>query len=108
MRYVRIFKLEYRKGSIIELRAFFSEIWDVEKLGLLYGNASWLKSFRAGLQEIGFSPNVTREIDYSEMGMQGIDYVSFDAPDEIVKEWSRVRHALYARECEFAKRLARS
>lgn len=108
VRLVRIFKLEYREGSIIELRAFFSGIWDVERLSLLYGNASWLKSFRAGLQEIGFSPDVTREIDYSEMGMQGIDYVSLDAPDEIVKEWPRVRRVLYAREREFARRLARS
>lgn len=105
VRLVRIFKLEYREGSIIELRAFFSGIWDVERLGLLYGSASWLKSFRAGLQEIGFSPDVARQIDYSEMGMQGIDYVSLDAPDEIVKEWPRVRRALYAREREFAKRL---
>jgi len=53
--------------------------------------------------EIGFSPDVTREIEFNEMGMQGIDYVSLDAPDEIVKEWPRVRRVLYAEQRDLAR-----
>ena len=54
-----------------ELKVFFdTDTWNVETDGLVYTDPAFLESVR-----VTFGSN---DINYSEQGMQGADYVSFD------------------------------
>ena len=54
-----------------ELRVYFNtDTWDVEKDGLIYTDPAFLTAIR-----FAFDSN---DIEYSEQGMQGDDFVSFD------------------------------
>ena len=71
-----------------ELRASFSPVtWDVNKDGLIYTDETWMKTFREGLVSLGFSESVVADVDYSEQGMQGEDYVSMDIGGKFLSEW---------------------
>jgi hypothetical protein len=63
---------------------FSKEDWDVDKYGLIYTDEGFLDSIHNKLKEAGFEKY--QEINYSEQGMQGDDYVDFDASIEIVNE----------------------
>lgn len=72
-RTVQCTRLEFGYG--LELRLYFDKrSWDVNKHGLIYTDDLFLEEFKAKLRERGLSD----DIDYSEQGMQGDDYVSFD------------------------------
>lgn len=79
-----------------ELQAFFvphgfSEgTWNVEGHGLIYTDKLWLREFKKGLRELGLSVIAVRDIDYSEQGMQGEDYVSLDVGDKFYASWKRL------------------
>ena len=60
-----------------ELRVYFNtDTWDVEKDGLIYTDPAFLESVR-----VAFGTN---DIEYSEQGMQGDDFVSFDVGSEFL------------------------
>lgn len=62
-----------------ELRAYFDKrTWNVDRHGLIYTDGGWLKYFRNGLLEYGFPKEAVEDINYSEQGMQGKDFVSMD------------------------------
>jgi hypothetical protein len=76
-----------------ELCVYFNtRSWDVESMGLIYTDPGFISDLECYLTQIGL-PN---DIDYSEQGMQGDDYVSFDAGPEIVLAWVQNR-GRYAR-----------
>lgn len=54
--------------------AFNTKTWDVNKDGLIYSDNRFLKELKVLLASIGLPTKVC----YSEQGMQGDDFVSFD------------------------------
>jgi len=74
-----------------ELRAYFGRNgWDVTKHGLIYTDPMWIRDLRVKLRSFGFTPSETKNIDYSEQGMQAEDYVSLDAGAKFIAGWKRV------------------
>lgn len=60
-----------------ELRVYFDmETWDVDEDGLIYTDDAFLAAIRLAFDCNG--------IDYSEQGMQGTNYVSFDVGAEFL------------------------
>jgi hypothetical protein len=62
--------------SFGELRVYFDRsTWDHRQLGLIYTDTGFLGELRQLLVELGYAGD---DVDYSEQGMQGRDYVSLD------------------------------
>jgi hypothetical protein len=60
-----------------ELRVYFnSEEWSLKKDGLIYTDPLFLEMLKVHLKNN--SKSYYNKVDYSERGMQGDDYVSFD------------------------------
>jgi hypothetical protein len=80
-----------------ELQAYFEgsgftkNSWNVRAYGLIYTDKQWLREFRAGLRAVGFSRRAVQDVQYSEQGMQGDDYVSFDIGAAFWASWKRVQ-----------------
>jgi hypothetical protein len=70
--------------------AFDTDSWNPNKVGLIYTDTGWLSGFRKYLQTLGFSLKAVWDVDYSEQGMQGEDYVSLDVGKFFLKEWNTV------------------
>lgn len=63
-----------------ELRVSFKKLsWKTEKNGLIYTDPAFLKDLRNIFVERAFCSRAVAELDYSEQGMQGDQYVSLDA-----------------------------
>lgn len=80
-----------------ELRVYFTKRdWDVNKHGLVYsdGYASkdtgWIYDFRGGLRAMGFTRLASLDVNYSEQGMQGDNYVSLDADKRFIREFTKM------------------
>ena len=70
-----------------ELRAYFdSREWDTDNDGLIYTDPTWIESFRNCMAMLGFSESALQDIDYSEQGMQGDNYVSMDVGGDFIRE----------------------
>lgn len=83
---IRGFMPEY--PSCGDLRVKFSiKTWNTDKHGLIYTDTLWLREFKQLLESRGFSKKAVNEVDYSEQGMQGNDYVSLDIDKRFLKEW---------------------
>jgi hypothetical protein len=68
-----------------ELRVHFNtDSWNVNEHGLIYTDRQWIKELREQLDLIGFPG---KDVDYSEQGMQGDDYVSLDVGGKFLKTW---------------------
>jgi hypothetical protein len=68
-----------------ELRVYFdTDTWDIEKHGLIYTDRLFLKQLREKLSEIGFEGS---DVEYSEQGMQGDNYVSLDVGEKFLRVW---------------------
>jgi hypothetical protein len=68
-----------------ELCVYFNtEDWDVNKEGLIYTDNLFLLQLQMFLDEHGLSANV----NYSEQGMQGDDYVSLDVGKTFIDSWA--------------------
>lgn len=50
--------------------------WRSGRDGLVYTDTKWLREFRRGLTELGLSRKLANNVDYTEQGMQGTNYVS--------------------------------
>lgn len=62
-----------------ELRVYFDpKTWNVYRNGLIYTDKNFISELRASLNDLCFEPEAIEDIFYSEHGMQGEDYVSFD------------------------------
>ena len=62
-----------------ELRVYFDSAWNVEEDGLIYTDEAFLTSIRFFFG--------TNDIDYSEQGMQGNKFVSFDIGREFLMKY---------------------
>lgn len=70
-----------------ELRIFFdTATWNPKQDGLIYTDSQFLREMRAWLDTQGLPGN---DVEYSEQGMQGFDFVSCDAGDLFVKAWKK-------------------
>lgn len=68
-----------------ELKVYFNtDSWDVDKHGLIYTDYTFLEVLKEQLIKMGLAGN---DMDYSEQGMQGDDYVSFDVYADFVASW---------------------
>ena len=69
-----------------ELCVYFNKkTWDVRKHGLIYTDKLFLRELRAFLDAQGL-PGA--DVDYSEQGMQGDNYVSLDIGENFLRAWS--------------------
>ena len=57
---------------------FTTDSWDVNTDGLIYTDTQFLYELRVYLQTIGFTEAEALDVQYSEQGMQGDNYVSLD------------------------------
>lgn len=87
VRMVRVELNVLEPGEWGELRAYFdTATWDVSSQGLIYTDRQWIAEFRAMMKSMGFSPIAVDDINYSEQGMQGNDYVSMDVSEKFLRE----------------------
>ena len=71
-----------------ELKVYFTKrSWDIREHGLIYTDLLWMRELRERLVEMGFSKKAVKDINYSEQGMQGHDYVSLDAGWDFASEY---------------------
>jgi len=83
-----------------ELRAYFEPSgftagsWNVDGYGLIYTDKLWLREFKKGLADLGFSRRALQALSYSEQGMQGRNYVSMDARTPFWASWCRLQKNL--------------
>lgn len=61
-----------------ELRVYFDESWNAKVDGLIYGDARFEKELNKYLQKNAEFGMKGKTAEYSEQGMQGKDFVSFD------------------------------
>ena len=74
-------------GEFGELRAYFDpKEWNVDNDGLIYTDQAWMSNFREWMNTLGFSDAALDDIDYSEQGMQGDNYVSMDVGGDFIRE----------------------
>lgn len=67
-----------------ELRVFFNKnSWNAKEDGLIYTDPLFEKILELELEKL----EVSGSISYSEQGMQGKDYVSFDVDAEFISSW---------------------
>ena len=76
--------------GFFEPSGFTKNSWNVPGYGLIYTDKQWLREFKKGLQEIGFSRRAVQDLHYSEQGMQTDDYVSFDIGQHFWVSWKRL------------------
>ena len=87
-----------------ELRAYFEPhgytlgSWNVQGHGLIYTDKLWIREFKAGLRDHGFSIKAVQNVGYSEQGMQGDDYVSMDVGPVFYASWCRLQKKLAKQE----------
>jgi hypothetical protein len=75
-------------GNFGELRVFFdTAYWNTDTFGLIYTDEVFLKELKAALGAAGFSAD---DIDYSEQGMQGVDFVSLDVGPGFIESASTI------------------
>lgn len=83
-----------------ELRVYFDRVtWQTStwqkndgRDGLIYTDKQWMTEFRKLLIANGFSKEavIEKHLSYSEMGMQGNDYVSMDVSKEFLLECDKI------------------
>jgi hypothetical protein len=64
---------------------FDTKTWDVNEHGLIYTDRQFLRELREFLDVHGL-PGA--DVDYSEQGMQGNNYVSLDIGEDFLTAWS--------------------
>ena len=63
---------------------FNTATWDVNALGLIYTDKLFMSELRAYLQTLGFTQAEANDVEYSEQGMQGDNYVSCDVSEVFI------------------------
>lgn len=72
-------------NSFGELRVYFSRSWNVKNYGLIYSDPLFKHQLCAWLAGMGIDAS---DVCYSEQGMQGHNYVSFDVGRTFLQEWT--------------------
>ncbi len=68
-----------------ELRVYFNtDDWDVREDGLIYTDSMFMEELRVMLDGMGLAG---ADVDYSEQGMQGDNYVSCDVGEDFIKSY---------------------
>lgn len=76
------------EGTFGELRVYFDKsTWNVDVDGLIYTDQQFLSELKTQLRRNGFN---TADITYSEMGMQGNNYVSCDVDEKFIESFNQV------------------
>lgn len=76
-------EVDQHSPSFGELRVYFdTNSWNVDRDGLIYTDKAFLEGIKDLLNNKGYD---TSKIDYSEQGMQGNDYVSFDVGESFLQ-----------------------
>lgn len=71
-----------------ELRVYFNtKDWDVMEEGLIYTDDNFIYELDQALTKLGLAGN---DVDYSEQGMQGDDYVSCDVGAAFIASWDKL------------------
>ncbi len=65
---------------------FAESSWTVSNDGYIYGDPRFIVDFKSILITGGFSERAVGGVYYSESGMQGKDYVSFDINTDFISE----------------------
>jgi hypothetical protein len=65
---------------------FNTDDWRVDKLGLIYTDKLFKQELRAYLQAEGYAGD---DVDYSEQGMQGDNYVSCDVGSAFIESYMK-------------------
>lgn len=69
-----------------ELKVYFdTKAWDCNKDGLIYTDRQFEEELKAFLTSIGLCGE---DVSYSEQGMQGDEYVSFDVGEDFIKSYN--------------------
>ncbi len=88
--------LDSTETEFAELVVVFDvQDWNCEQHGLIYTDSQFLTDLRQHFVDNGFSQSAVNDIDYSEQGMQGDDYVSLDVGEVFLREW-RLMHEIYS------------
>ena len=70
-----------------ELRVYFdTKTWSLDDHGLIYTDSLFLKQLQQFLNQHGLTG---KDVDYSEQGMQGDDYVSLDVGGKFLNAWGK-------------------
>ena len=81
-----VLELPIEQNDIGGLRAFFKvNCWRVNRDGLIYGNDFWLNDFRRNLGNAMGVKFHDDDLEYSEQGLQGNNYVHLDVSSEATK-----------------------
>jgi len=84
---VKVIKLalDFDEPNFGELRVYFDpNTWNNEHDGLIYTDELFIDDLRGVLDVTGFDDS---DVSYSEQGMQGDDYVSFDVGESFIESW---------------------
>lgn len=77
-----------------ELRVYFDKAtWNVDKDGLIYTDRQFEKELKAHLKQLGLASD---DVDYSEQGMQGNNYVSLDVGKKFIQSYERYENRIPA------------
>ena len=69
-----------------ELCIYFDDSWNVKQDGLIYTDKQFMAEVREFLTAHGLPGS---DVDYSEQGMQEVDYVSCDVGADFIAAWER-------------------
>jgi protein associated with RNAse G/E len=77
-----------------ELCVYFNtKTWDVNEHGLIYTDRQFMKELRDMLAQMGLDAT---DVEYSEQGMQGEDYVSLDVGVDFINSYKLAFPAEFA------------
>lgn len=84
---VKITHIEYTNNDYgsADVNVYFdTKTWDVDKDGLIYTDAGFLKALKQNLETLSKTDKLPKvnwnEINYTEQGMQGDNYISMEFP----------------------------
>lgn len=72
--------------SFGELCVYFNDSWDVDNDGLIYTDERFMGELQDMLTQMGLDGS---DVDYSEQGMQGDDYVSCDVGAAFIASYKK-------------------
>jgi hypothetical protein len=82
------------EGDFAELCVYFNtDDWDVNTMGLIYTDKQFMLELREFLNAQGLQG---ADVDYSEQGMQGDNYVSCDVGEKFLRAWDAKFNTLFA------------
>lgn len=74
------------EGDFGELRVYFNSSWNVNDHGLIYTDSQFEQELQDFLNEHGIDGS---DVEYSEQGMQGDNYVSLDVGKKFLASWAK-------------------